>query len=171
MIQSCHLINFCYDQMGSNMKPTIFNERVATALRNWHHTAKKHIKQNKGSVTPFSSRPNTPSQHTSPVHLLRNYRSEMDSLHTSPRRSNFDIEQWDTDSPSPSQPNYGDGSSSSHPNYGDGSSSHHHNMIEKVQENHDRDIIESNSDEQREPTQHEINIGSKEFSFERKTSI
>ncbi|XWS52688.1 hypothetical protein CRYUN_Cryun11dG0092400 [Craigia yunnanensis] len=146
-------------QMGSNMKPTIFNERVAAALRNWHLTAKKHVKKNKGSVTPFSSRPNTPSQHTSPVHLLRNYRSEMDSLHTSPRRSNFDIEQWDTDSPSP------------HPNYGDGSSSHHHNMAEKVQEDHDKDIIQPNLNEQRNPTQHEINIGPKEFSFERKTSI
>ncbi|XWS28420.1 hypothetical protein CRYUN_Cryun25bG0067300 [Craigia yunnanensis] len=107
-------------QMGSNMKPTIFNDRVATALRNWHHTAKKHVKQNKGSVTPFSSRQNTPSHHTSPVHLLNNYRSEMDSLHTSPRRSNFDIEQWDTDFSSPF-----------HPNYGDGSSSHHHDIVEK----------------------------------------
>ncbi|XP_022729353.1 MLO-like protein 6 [Durio zibethinus] len=150
-------------QMGSNMKPTIFNERVATALRNWHHTAKKHIKHNKGSVTPFSSRPNTPSHHTSPVHLLRNYRSEMDSLHTSPRRTNFDIEQWDTDSPSPS-----------HPNYGDGSLPHHHNVVEPVQVDYDRDVNEpsSSSNEQREPpVQHEINIGPKEFSFDRKASI
>ncbi|KAK6235390.1 hypothetical protein SCA6_010727 [Theobroma cacao] len=149
-------------QMGSNMKPTIFNERVATALRKWHHTAKKHIKQNKGSGTPFSSRPNTPSQHTSPVHLLRNYRSEMDSLHTSPRRSNFDIEHWDTDSPSPS-----------HPNYGDGSSSHHHNfMAEQVQLDYDRDVVnEPSSSEQHERTQHEINIGPKEFSFDRRTSV
>ncbi|XP_007015436.2 PREDICTED: MLO-like protein 6 [Theobroma cacao] len=149
-------------QMGSNMKPTIFNERVATALRKWHHTAKKHIKQNKGSGTPFSSRPNTPSHHTSPVHLLRNYRSEMDSLHTSPRRSNFDIEHWDTDSPSPS-----------HPNYGDGSSSHHHNfMAEQVQLDYDRDVVnEPSSSEQHERTQHEINIGPKEFSFDRRTSV
>lgn len=73
--------------MGSNMKPTIFNERVAVALKNWHHTAKKHIKQNKGSVTPLSSRPSTPSYNMSPVHLLRNYRGEMDSVQTSPRRS------------------------------------------------------------------------------------
>ncbi|KAK6247570.1 hypothetical protein QUC31_019135 [Theobroma cacao] len=149
-------------QMGSNMKPTIFNERVATALRKWHHTAKKHIKQNKGSGTPFSSRPNTPSHHTSPVHLLRNYRSEMDSLHASPRRSNFDIEHWDTDSPSPS-----------HPNYGDGSSSHHHNfMAEQVQLDYDRDVVnEPSSSEQHERTQHEINIGPKEFSFDRRTSV
>ncbi|XVF69401.1 hypothetical protein PTKIN_Ptkin11bG0079000 [Pterospermum kingtungense] len=152
-------------QMGSNMKPTIFNERVAAALKNWHHTAKKHVKKNKGSVsvTPFSSRPNTPSHHTSPAHLLRNYRpSEMDSVHTSPRRS---VEQWDTDSPSPSHPNYGEGSSS-HP---------HQNMVEKAdQEDYDdRDIhiMDSNSSEQREPSQHEIYIGPKEFSFDKRMSL
>ncbi|RVW39808.1 MLO-like protein 6 [Vitis vinifera] len=43
-------------QMGSTMKPTIFNDRVAKALRNWHHAARKHIKQSKQSsaVTPVS---------------------------------------------------------------------------------------------------------------------
>ncbi|OMO53309.1 Mlo-related protein [Corchorus olitorius] len=154
-------------QMGSNMKPTIFNEKVATALRNWHHTAKKHVKQSKGSVsvTPFSSRPATPSHQASPVHLLRNYRSEMDSLHTSPRRSNFDIEQyWDTDSPSPSHPNYGEGSSSSH----------HHNTAEQVQVQveYDKEVNEvSSSSDQQETSQHEISIGpSKEFSFDKRTT-
>ncbi|PPD82267.1 hypothetical protein GOBAR_DD20793 [Gossypium barbadense] len=149
-------------QMGTNMKPTIFNERVATALRNWHHTAKKHIKHNKGSVTPFSSRPNTPSHHTSPVHLLRNYRSEVDSLHTSPRRSNFDIELSDTDSLSPSPPNYTEGSSTSH---------HHVNMEDQVQVDYiDNDINELNFNERRELTQHEINIELKDFSFDRRTT-
>ncbi|PSR86610.1 MLO-like protein [Actinidia chinensis var. chinensis] len=100
-------------QMGSTMKPTIFNERIAEALRNWHHTAKKHIKQShhrSGKVTSMS----TPSHHASPVHLLRRYRSDMDdSLQASPARlSNFEIDHrqsWeDTDggsisiSPSPS---------------------------------------------------------------------
>ncbi|XVE59800.1 hypothetical protein DITRI_Ditri05aG0075900 [Diplodiscus trichospermus] len=147
-------------QMGSNMKPTIFNERVATALRNWHQTAKKHIKQNKGSVTPSSSRRNSPSQNTSPVQLLRNYRpSEMDEyLHASPRRSNFDITQWQLDSPS-----------HSHPNFGDDSSSHQHNMEELVaQVDYEN---EPSSSEQHESTEHEINIGPKEFSFDRRTSI
>ncbi|KAB2074067.1 hypothetical protein ES319_A07G127700v1 [Gossypium barbadense] len=149
-------------QMGSNMKPTIFNERVATALRNWHHTAKKHIKHNKGSITPFSSRPNTPSNHISPVHLLRNYRSEVDSLHTSPRRSNFDIELSDTDSLSPSPPNYTEGSSTSH---------HHVNMVDQVQVDYiDNDINELNFNERRELTQHEINIELKDFSFDRRTT-
>ncbi|KAI3826512.1 hypothetical protein L1987_00560 [Smallanthus sonchifolius] len=92
-------------QMGSTMKPTVFNERVATALRSWHQTAKKQIKINKrsGQVTPMSSRPGTPSHGMSPVHLLRNYRNDNDSLQTSPRMSNFDTDNWDTDgSPSPS---------------------------------------------------------------------
>ncbi|XP_027345185.1 MLO-like protein 6 isoform X1 [Abrus precatorius] len=98
-------------QMGSTMKATIFNERVAVALRNWHQTAKKHIRQNRvGSLslsgTPVSSRPTTPSHHMSPVHLLRFYRSEVDSFPASPRRSNMDaadqFQPSDIDSPSPS---------------------------------------------------------------------
>ncbi|KAL9296706.1 hypothetical protein ACSQ67_022602 [Phaseolus vulgaris] len=97
-------------QMGSTMKPTIFNERVAEALRNWHQTAKKQIRQNRVgplslSVTPMSSRPTTPSHNMSPVHLLRYYRSEIDSFPTSPRRSNVDgdhTQPWDVESPSPS---------------------------------------------------------------------
>lgn len=75
-------------QMGSTMKPTIFNDQVAKALRNWHQTAKKHIKQNlhsPGTVTPLQSRPGTPLHGVSPVHLLRHYRSEIDSVSTSPR--------------------------------------------------------------------------------------
>ncbi|POO01627.1 Mlo-related protein [Trema orientale] len=78
-------------QMGSTMKPTIFNDRVADALRKWHHTARKHVKQSRQAA----STPNTPSQSMSPVHLLRNYRNEHDSGHTSPRMSNFDIEAWE----------------------------------------------------------------------------
>ncbi|KAL1544152.1 MLO-like protein 6 [Salvia divinorum] len=84
-------------QMGSNMKPTIFNERVARALRNWHHTARKHIKESR-QATPLSSRAATPSHHTSPIHLLRHYRSEMDT--SPPRRS---VDNSDTESPSPSR--------------------------------------------------------------------
>ncbi|XP_047171556.1 MLO-like protein 6 [Vigna umbellata] len=97
-------------QMGSTMKPTIFNERVAEALRKWHQTAKKQIRQNRVgplslSGTPMSSRPTTPSHHMSPMHLLRYYRSEIDSFPASPRRSNFDgdhTQPWEIDSPSPS---------------------------------------------------------------------
>ncbi|XP_061372097.1 MLO-like protein 6 [Gastrolobium bilobum] len=95
-------------QMGSTMKPTIFNEKVAAALKNWHHNAKKHIKHSKhnegNSTTPFSSRPATPTYGMSPVHLLhRHTAGRSDSAQTSPRTSNYENEQWDVEvSPSPS---------------------------------------------------------------------
>ncbi|KAL7265133.1 hypothetical protein ACSBR1_002982 [Camellia fascicularis] len=84
-------------QMGTTMKPTIFNEKVAKALRNWHYNAKKHIKQNNrltdGLVPPSPSRPGIPQHGMSPVHLLRHYRSsEIDSVHTTSRNSHFDNE-------------------------------------------------------------------------------
>ncbi|KAK1411975.1 hypothetical protein QVD17_32872 [Tagetes erecta] len=93
-------------QMGSTMKPTIFNERIVNALRSWHQSAKKQIKRNKksGQVSPvLSSMPGTPTRGMSPIHLFSNYRQDNDSVQTSPRMSNFDTDNWDTDgSPSPS---------------------------------------------------------------------
>ncbi|GLT81838.1 hypothetical protein SLE2022_002680 [Rubroshorea leprosula] len=147
-------------QMGSSMKPTIFNERVAAAVRKWHHMAKKHIKQNKGSMTPMSSRPTTP-HHMSPVHLLRHYRSEMDSLQTSPKKSNFEIDYGQIGSPSVW-----------HRNRGEGSSSHGHNNMENGYVEHDRDANQPNlSSGQHASPQHEIEIPSEEFSFVKKTSV
>ncbi|KAF3954031.1 hypothetical protein ACB098_08G077200 [Castanea mollissima] len=153
-------------QMGSTMKPTIFNERVALALRNWHHSAKKHLKENKGSVsvTPMSSRPATPSHHLSPVHLLRNYRSEMDSVQASPRISNFDIEHWETESPSPSY---------RHRPVGDGSLSYHHHQTDQSYIEYDKDVNELNLGQvapipQPARAQHEIDIGPKDFSFDKR---
>ncbi|KAK3018719.1 hypothetical protein RJ639_003914, partial [Escallonia herrerae] len=73
-------------QMDSAMKPTIFSDQVATALRNWHQTAKKHPKHS----TPFSSRPATPMQGMSPLHLVHSYQNT--SAQTSPRTSNADNE-------------------------------------------------------------------------------
>ncbi|PIN07050.1 hypothetical protein CDL12_20392 [Handroanthus impetiginosus] len=83
-------------QMGSNMKPTIFNERVAKALRTWHQTARKRIKKNRhsGSLTPLSSRLSTPLHGSSPSHLLRYYKSELDSVSASPSTSNYKTEPW-----------------------------------------------------------------------------
>ncbi|KAF7143823.1 hypothetical protein RHSIM_Rhsim05G0183800 [Rhododendron simsii] len=89
-------------QMGSNMKPTIFNDQIAKALRNWHQTAKKHIKQNRqspGTVTSLQSGPGTPLHSASPVHLLHNYRSEIDSVSMSPEVSNFENVVWESDGP------------------------------------------------------------------------
>ncbi|KAM3233602.1 MLO-like protein 6 [Capsicum annuum] len=158
-------------QMGSNMKSTIFNERVATALKNWHHTAKKHVKdQSKHSnpVTPMSSRPGTPSHGMSPVHLLRShYRSDMGSLQNSPRRSNYDVDHWDNEgSPSPSR----------FFQEADVSSSYMH-QIQLGQFDHDSsEVIGASSSQvvplpQEDFEQHEITIvGSRDFSFEKRTS-
>ncbi|XP_039686105.1 MLO-like protein 6 isoform X2 [Medicago truncatula] len=92
---------FSWTAMGSTMKPTIFNERVATALRNWHHTARKNIKHNRGSgsQTPFSSRSITPARSMSPAQILRHYRNQMDT----PTRLNFETSHhYESYSPSPS---------------------------------------------------------------------
>ncbi|MCD7472723.1 MLO-like protein 6, partial [Datura stramonium] len=85
-------------QMGSSMKPVIFGDNVATALRSWHNTAKKRVKhggQLSGNTTPVSSRPTTPLHGTSPVHLLRGYpQYNDDSVQASPRTSNVENEGW-----------------------------------------------------------------------------
>ncbi|KAJ9181602.1 hypothetical protein P3X46_009717 [Hevea brasiliensis] len=89
-------------QMGSTMRPTIFNERVAKALRSWHQAARKHIKQSRhsGSVTSTVPGSSAPSRSMSPAHLLRNYRCDPDSVQTFPRMSNlFDTEACEMDSP------------------------------------------------------------------------
>lgn len=153
--------------MGSTMKPTIFNERVATALRNWHHTAKKHIKQNKGSVTPLSSRPTTPTHHMSPVHLLRHYRSEVDSFQNSPRKSNFEADRWDTDSPSPSHTHF-------HHTASEGSSSHHHQieMGQVDRQDHDVELTDPSSTQViTAPEHHIMDAPNKEFSFDKRLDV
>lgn len=157
-------------QMGSTMKPTIFNERVATALKSWHLTAKKQIRRNKksGQVTPTSSRPGTPSHGMSPVHLLRNYQNDIDSLQTSPRRSNFDTDNWDTDgSPSPSYHRRGDNETST---------SHH--QIELGSMDHRNENPEPNQlqvdivPETISNGQHEVAIAfPKEFSFDKRPNV
>ncbi|XP_077216799.1 MLO-like protein 6 [Tasmannia lanceolata] len=135
-------------QMGSNMKSTIFTDRVAMALRKWHHDARKHIKANRqtGSVTPISgSRPATPEHGLSPVHLLRNYRSEADSLQASPRFYNSDNERWD--------------------NEGSASPSTHHGRRsedEKGKEMEELSLAQDNS------AHHKINISSNDFSFDKR---
>lgn len=85
-------------QMGSSMKPTIFNDRVAGALRSWHQTARKNTRQShhpSETNSPFSSRPATPTHGMSPVHLLHNY--QHGSLDMSPRKSNFENDRLDVE--------------------------------------------------------------------------
>ncbi|KAI3823427.1 hypothetical protein L1987_04863 [Smallanthus sonchifolius] len=54
-------------QMGSTMKPTVFNDQVVKALHKWHQNAKKQVKlnRNSNSTTPGSTRPSTLSHSTS----------------------------------------------------------------------------------------------------------
>ncbi|KAH0713792.1 hypothetical protein KY290_009367 [Solanum tuberosum] len=156
-------------QMGSTMKPTIFNERVATALRKWHHSAKKHIKetnkQHSNPTTPMSSRPATPSHGMSPVHLLRGIRtSDMD---VSPRRSSYNVDHWDIEgSPSPTrfyQGGTGDGSPS--PSY------MHQVQISHDVIRHDSEGHEPSLSEIEARDQHEINIARpRDFSFDKRTT-
>ncbi|KAJ1425989.1 Mlo-related protein [Sesbania bispinosa] len=159
-------------QMGSTMKPTIFNERVAVALRNWHHTAKKHVKQNRGSglQTPLSSRPITPTHPMSPVHLLRYYRSEMDTYPSSPRRLNFEAHyHYETDSPSPSNSHH----DKAQDNAASSSSAHHREMEMGHLAHAQQPVVNEPSSVPVTSglTQHEINIEhSKEFSFDRLTT-
>ncbi|KAL8501504.1 hypothetical protein ACS0TY_020869 [Phlomoides rotata] len=156
-------------QMGTSMKPTIFNDRVATALKNWHHTAKKHIKQSKHNsnpTTPTSSLPPTPSHGTSPMHLLRHYRSDIDSYQTSPPKSNYDMEHWDAEgSPSPTRfhlPN--DRILSLHTHIEVGDIEHE---VELQHESASSQLVALPVSDQ----QHEIDIGgSKVFSFDRRAN-
>ncbi|KAH1260425.1 MLO-like protein 2 [Glycine max] len=149
-------INSCFHEttedivirlMGSTMKPTIFNQRVASALKNWHNTAKKHVKNSK-HTTPFSSRPSTPQYGMSPIHLLhRHLAGRSESAQTSPRTSNYENEQWDVEgSPSPS---------------------HHAVAAEETQ----MQVFEPGSSSAPElpiSSQLDIRISSSEFSFEKR---
>uniref|UniRef100_A0A1J3ITA9 MLO-like protein n=1 Tax=Noccaea caerulescens TaxID=107243 RepID=A0A1J3ITA9_NOCCA len=83
-------------QMGTSMRPTIFNDRVANALKKWHHMAKKQTKHGHSeSNTPHSSRPATPTHGMSPVHLLHNY-------------NNRSLDQQTSYTASPSPPRFSD---------------------------------------------------------------
>jgi hypothetical protein len=85
----CHVK--CIMQMGSHMKPAIFEDHVVHALRRWHQKAKKSSKRNERSESGFSSRTGvrsgetTPSRGSSPLHLLHKYNS-MGTIETSPGR-------------------------------------------------------------------------------------
>ncbi|KAK1426297.1 hypothetical protein QVD17_14968 [Tagetes erecta] len=153
-------------QMGSTMKPTVFNETVATALRSWHQTARKQIKSNKRSsqVSPMSSRPGTPSHGMSPVHLLRNYKNDSDSLQLSPRMSNFDTDNWDTD---------GSLSPSYHQNLdAEMNTTHDHHRIELGSMGQSNETIDTNSSQIVVVPQPEVTIQvPKEFSFDKRASI
>ncbi|GLJ51589.1 hypothetical protein SUGI_1096400 [Cryptomeria japonica] len=88
-------------QLGTNMKTTIFDERIATALKKWHQREKKNIRQKRHD--DLSSGQTTPYEGSSPIHLLRKYLSSGD-LESAQNlgQVEYDIEE---DAPSPSHHN------------------------------------------------------------------
>ncbi|CAB4273057.1 unnamed protein product [Prunus armeniaca] len=90
-------------RMGSHMKKAIFEEQTAKALKNWQKAAKQRKKLRKAtgdaSSSGFVSGENTPSQGSSPLHLLHNQKhrsnqSDLESVLNSPRSVSY---QSDTD--------------------------------------------------------------------------
>ncbi|GLJ17824.1 hypothetical protein SUGI_0311700 [Cryptomeria japonica] len=66
-------------QMGSNMKTTIFDERVAECLKRWHKGAKRNVRRNKMISADISNGRTTPVEGSSPMpRLLRRYKSTED---------------------------------------------------------------------------------------------
>ncbi|KAH0863788.1 hypothetical protein HID58_080999 [Brassica napus] len=53
-------------QMGTRMKPTVFNQRVSKMLKKWHHTAQEETYHGRHSES------NTLHHGSSPIHLLHN---------------------------------------------------------------------------------------------------
>ncbi|WCJ19353.1 Seven transmembrane MLO family protein [Euphorbia peplus] len=156
-------------QMGSSMRSTIFDDRVATALKNWHHEAKKHAKHSKHSAshTPTSSRPATPSYGMSPVHLLQNYRSSTapDSLQASPRNSNYDADNWDPEALNSVHTHESDEIEQS-PEISPDNSNHNPNPNQNVTvQNPDPDSMQLPPAPLPIKTQHEIGISLREFTF------
>ncbi|KAL5557690.1 hypothetical protein UlMin_033901 [Ulmus minor] len=91
-------------QMGSHMKKAIFEEQTAKALKKWQKSAKarKKLRQTGMDVSSsgFTSGENTPSQGTSPLHLLHSHKhrstpSDLESVPHSPRSYQSDTELSD----------------------------------------------------------------------------
>ncbi|KAK7402140.1 hypothetical protein VNO78_14167 [Psophocarpus tetragonolobus] len=121
-------------QMGSMMKATIFSERVAVALRKWHHTARKHVKQNGGlQLKSTVSGPTTPNESMSKANLLRQCQSEINIY---PIRSDSDA--YEIGSPPHHHKTKVDASSST---------SIHHHQMEMAQLCHDlpQNVYQPNS--------------------------
>lgn len=130
------------------MKPIIFGDNVATALRSWHNTAKKRVKHGRlsGNNTPVSSRPATPLHGTSPVHLLRSYPQYSNE---ESRTSNAENEGWANEIPTSPR-----------------------RQIENIKDDdHQEGEIHASSSMQRpHPDQHQVEVTLSEFTFGNKTS-
>lgn len=89
--------------MGSHMKKTIFEEQTAKALKKWQKAAKDKRKLRKAGIDIPSgtmSGETTPSQGTSPLHLLHKYKpshTDTDSVLYSPRSYQSDTDLSETE--------------------------------------------------------------------------
>eukprot|EP01018_Ginkgo_biloba_P029335 Gb_05044 [translate_table: standard] len=112
-------------QMGSHMKKAIFEEQTANALKRWQQNAKRNRKRNKKSdvssgfssggglsSSGFRSGETTPSQGSSPIHLLHKYKTMADIEspeisrrfdHSENEVSDLEMDQYS--SPPPRRPN------------------------------------------------------------------
>ncbi|KAJ6330370.1 hypothetical protein OIU76_009059 [Salix suchowensis] len=90
-------------QMGSSMRPTVFNDRVAAALKTWHHAAKKQSKHGKNSESHVRRRRadrKLPLMACRLLISLHHHRSSTapESFPNSPRLSNHEnIDQWEAE--------------------------------------------------------------------------
>ncbi|KAL6552864.1 hypothetical protein OROHE_008228 [Orobanche hederae] len=151
-------------QMGSKMKPVIFSEPVASALRKWHHTAKKQVKQGRQSTntTPFSSRPTSPMHGSmSPVYLLQGQRNFSETntneggyFATSPRASNFSDGEGTSNSPRHQQNVYD-----------------FMRNVTSYQSEIERDVENPPPQEDSARSQHEVHISLSDFSFRQKEKL
>lgn len=142
-------------QMGTTMRSTVFNDKVAVALRDWHDTARKHTRHgHSDGVSPQSSRPSTPSYGMSPVHLLQSYDNNTPDM--SPVASNYDNERW-----------YGEGSGSLGKKDDDEQRPENFESREPGRGTQDSSSAQLALGPLPIQTQHEVNITSSEFSFRR----
>lgn len=142
-------------QMGTTMRSTVFNDKVAVALRDWHETARKHTRHgHSDGVSPQSSRPSTPSYGMSPVHLLQSYDNNTPDM--SPVASNYDNERW-----------YGEGSGSLGKKDDDEQRPENFESREPGRGTQDSSSAQLALGPLPIQTQHEVNITSSEFSFRR----
>ncbi|XP_039134354.1 MLO-like protein 6 [Dioscorea cayenensis subsp. rotundata] len=77
-------------QMGSNIKPTIFSERVEAALRKWHEQARNRVAKNHRSMSSTWS--NTSGASFSLSHSSKHLQSFIDKIMLSPRNSHINID-------------------------------------------------------------------------------
>ncbi|KAL0697604.1 hypothetical protein Bca4012_053726 [Brassica carinata] len=71
-------------QMGTRMKPTVFNKRVSKMLNKWHHKAQEETKHGRHSES------NTPTHDSSPIHLLHNSNNRSVESFPNPSSSHSD---------------------------------------------------------------------------------